>query len=278
MKISIIAWDASFRESFHTIDYFIKEIKDRPNVHFIWVEFYNSTEEVREKIRSINNAHLLEMGRSPKELWNLGRMMNAGLRSLDSDVVFFIDGDVLPPPSFIDLALDEYSKFPPHALYVRRWDEKGPVAFPPTLCLESLEKGSRPAATLNYAPCLIASRHLINAVGGWSEHQVFDGPGGIAGELAIRIRNAGIPHVWSKELKVFHPWHSFSGTSKKNPLVSKQRKIMENISVSGMVNCDKEKIDTWIRNIDNEVKVGRHNQKKDLREMIKRIYSRIIPN
>jgi hypothetical protein len=247
MKKTVITWDASFRESFHTLDFFLEAVAPRRDAQLVWVEYHFAADDTRQRIDELENAHLLELGRPRDELWSLSRMMNSGLNFIDSDLYYFVDGDILPERGFIDKAEAAYRCFAPHALYIRRWDEPGPVIAPPTLDTSQLAKVCRPAVNPNYAPCLVIGREQIRSVGGWNEHAVFDGPGGAAGELAIRLRNAGIPHVWNPDIKLYHPWHALTGSTRTNPLVKHQLAIMQRMNQAVTVQPDLEQITYWLK-------------------------------
>ena len=54
--ISVIFWDASFRENLHAIDYYAEQKFLHGSFEIIWVDYYNSTLKVEQRINKYKNA------------------------------------------------------------------------------------------------------------------------------------------------------------------------------------------------------------------------------
>ena len=62
MKISVVTWDASFRESFHTVDSFGQQNFPKNSYEFIWVDYYDNKNPILlNTINKYSNFRLLNL-------------------------------------------------------------------------------------------------------------------------------------------------------------------------------------------------------------------------
>lgn len=216
MKISIITWDACFRESYHTVDSFCSQSYDTNFFEFIWVEYYkNDNPVLNDKILKYTNAKLINLNNSQDEPWHLGKCINAGIRESNGEIVIIPDGDIIVQPDFlqnIDTILKNKNSL---VVYFRRWDEPETEGQKkPTLDINRLKKVCRLHNPTNYAGTVALNRETLAAVGGYEEHIVFSKAGANGLELYIRLRNASFPILWH-EIPIYHPYHPNTGFSEK---------------------------------------------------------------
>ena len=213
MKISVITWDADFREKLHTIDSFANQDFDEGEYEFIWVDFYGSNAAVRNKINEYDNCRLLTLNHSPDEDWHLGVCINKGVRESVGEIIIVPDGDVLVEKNFISKVFEAHKNCPNLLSYYRRYDEpEKPDVQLDVINVDSVEPRVKLLNPLNYAGCFSLDRSLFLSVNGYENHNVFSGPGMNAYEFYIRARNSGVSVRWCED-KIYHPWHESTGLS-----------------------------------------------------------------
>lgn len=216
MNISVITWDASFREYFHTVDAFGKQIYPQHQFEFIWVDYYNNKNPVlQEKIERYPNCKILNLGNPSNEKWHLGRALNEGIKEAKGDILVLPDGDIIPPADFLSTIGKELKAIPELVLYFRRWDEPEQVHDEDkSYKISYLKEVCKLFNPTNYAGTIALNRKTLEKVRGYEESKYFAGAGASGLELYIRLRNAGLPIKWH-EKKIFHPYHPSTGKSDK---------------------------------------------------------------
>lgn len=214
LKISVITWDGSFRESFHTVDFFGNQSFPQREYEFIWVEYYSVVNQrLREKILLLENARIISLG--GEGVWHLGKCLNEGIRQSSGKVLVICDGDIAVESDFLDTVWGIHNKMDNLVLYFRRWDEPE-SAHVTSITLHHLQEVCQLLHPRNYGGCLTTRRECIDYVHGYEEHPIFSGPGATSKELYTRLKNAGFPVMWHPSQKIYHPWHtnSLRGTDK----------------------------------------------------------------
>lgn len=209
-RISIIVWDASFRESFHTIDYFCKQNYPNDEFEFIWVDFYENRDSIlHATIARYPQARLLNLCNSDNTPWHLGVCINEGVRQSRGDILVIPDGDVVVSDGFLDIVNRHHSNREDLALYFRRYDEPRDAATSRSReDITYLKQRAQLIHPLNYGGCLSLKRTNFEAVNGYETHNVFAGAGMIGMEIYIRLRNFGLSVKWVRDVCVYHPWHA----------------------------------------------------------------------
>lgn len=209
MKISIITWDASFREHLHTIDCFANQT--HTDFEFIWVDFYQASSEVKNRISKYENCTCLELNHSSDIQWNLGTCINAGVKLSSADLLVIPDGDIIAPSDFLESIHRQYHQ--DMAMYFRRYDETSNHNYDyGYTSLDDLEARSKLLNPTNFAGCIALSKSLFDSLNGYEEHTAFSGPGISGMEFNTRLRNYSACIKWCKE-KIFHPWHQSTGST-----------------------------------------------------------------
>jgi hypothetical protein len=212
--ISVITWDAEFRESYHMVDFFTDQDLPNTEFEFIWVDYYNSTNKLKNKLKHIVNSKLISLKNSKKNPWHMGQCLNAGVNHASGEVLIIADGDIAVEHDFLSYVWSVHQKYDDLVLYFKRYDEpKSASCTESRHSLPHLKKYSNLINPTNFAACLSIKKNNYTTVKGFENHNVFSGPGANALELNVRLRNAGFGIRWSEEKNTFHPWHPSSGST-----------------------------------------------------------------
>ena len=216
MKFSVITWDASFREKFHTVTCFCNQDFDNENLEFTWVDYYdNDNLNLEEEINKYPYARLINLNNEKNRPWHLSECLNKGIENAKGDFLIIPDGDILVESDFLKTAQVELERNSKLVLYFRRWDELENDHGEDSYNIEYLKSKTKLYNSTNYAGCIAISKENLLEVGGYEEHSVFQKAGANSKELYLRLRNSGLDIKWHSK-KVYHPWHPFSGNSDKN--------------------------------------------------------------
>ena len=216
MKISVVTWDASFRESFHTIDSFGKQNFDKFNYEFIWSEFYNNQNKIlKSKIDLYSNFSFVNMNNSIDKKWHLGKTINHGIKHAKGDILIIPDGDIIVNDNFLNQIIEIFKNSCDDLVcYFRRYDEPKQAQSINSKNIDHLQKYSQLRNLYNYGGCLAIKYNTLKKFGFYEEHDVFSGPGANSLEQYKRFRNKGLKIMWS-DIPIYHPFHDFTGTSDK---------------------------------------------------------------
>ncbi len=216
MKISIITWDASFRESFHTVDSYGQQDYPKDEFEFFYCDFYNNKKnELIEKLNKYPNTQLINLDNNTKEQWHLGKTINKGISKSNGDILIIPDGDIIVPHDFLRNIEQLFNNSSDNLVcYFRRWDEPEEKHNNQSYQIKYLSKVCKLNNMTNYGGCFAIKRSTFEKIGFYEEHSVFSGPGANGLEQFKRFRNAGLSIMWS-DMKIFHPFHSFTGSSDK---------------------------------------------------------------
>ena len=213
VKISVITWDGSFREHMHTIDAFCNQDFPQSEFEFIWVDFYSSSQRVRQKIGKYGNARLMTLDRSDGEEWHLGECLNAGVKNSSGELLVIADGDIVVEPDFLTYVQQSHEKHDDLALFFRRYDEPQHASCDASRSsTDYLKHVCKLTNSTNYAACLSLKRRDFDRVKGYETHRTFSGAGANGLEIYNRLRNAGMVVKWASDKRSYHPWHSASGS------------------------------------------------------------------
>ncbi|QWV92458.1 glycosyltransferase family 2 protein [Geomonas oryzisoli] len=213
-SISVITWDASFRDFFHTVDCFGSQNFPKEDYEFIWVDFYrNHNPQLLQKISQYPNARLLNLDHDQSTQWHLGKCVNAGIAEARGEILVIPDGDITADADLLDAIRREHAEYKDLVLYFRRWDEPSEKHDAhQSYQLDYLQRVCELTNATNYGGLISLKRQTLQQVNNYEEHCVFAGPGANGLELYLRLRNKGLPIKWHTK-KIFHPFHENTGTS-----------------------------------------------------------------
>ena len=223
MKVSIVTWDASFRENFHTIESFSKQTyKD---FEFIWVDYFQSSEGAVRAMSDYKNFMTIDLDHKKDENWHLGKCINAGVRKSAGELLIIPDGDIVVPENFIEEIVKQFDGADDLVVYHRRFDQDESDAMKSkNTSIDYLKQTTKLYNPTNYAGCLVLTKDMFERIGGYEEHEAFSGPGINGMETYIRLRNSGACIKWS-DTKIYHPWHGLTGSSASSKI--QKQKILE---------------------------------------------------
>ena len=208
IKISVITWDASFREHFHTVDFFGRQRYPKEKFEFIWVDFHkNDNPLLLEKISQYSNARILNLNNNRSEKWHLGKCINEGVRQSSGELLVIPDGDIAVDEDFLSYVWDQHQASDDLVMYFRRYDEQE-TDKNSREDVASLKKVCKLSHPLNYGGCLTIRKEHFETIKGYETHPVFAGPGMNGMETYTRLRNAGLCIKWAKGKNIYHPWHT----------------------------------------------------------------------
>jgi hypothetical protein len=214
MKISIIAWDANFRESLHTLDFFSDQDLEKDQYEFLWVDYYSSNDKVRKIIAQHTNFRLINLERPDDENWHLGKCINAGVAEAKGELLVIPDGDIVVERNFLSQVLTRHKGLKQLVTYHKRYDEpKKSACWQSKTSIDHLKTHAKLINPTNYAGCIVLRKESLLQVNGYETHAAFAGPGINGMETYLRLRNAGFMIKWEPEIKIYHPWHPSSGSS-----------------------------------------------------------------
>lgn len=214
VKISVLAWDAAFRENMHTIKCIANQEYNNKiiDLEFLWVDFYSSNQWVKDEVAKHKNIRLITLDNTKDKKWHLGVCVNEGVRQSNGDILVILDGDIFLDSDFITY-VHKHCLGPDLVTYFRRFDEPEKASCDLSLHkIRYLEEKCVLTNPTNYAGCFALRKETFNIIKGYEEHIVFSGPGMNAMEAYIRFRNAGLSIRWATK-KIYHPWHDSTGLS-----------------------------------------------------------------
>lgn len=237
--ISVITWDASFRESYHTVDFFNQQTLSKNKFEFIWVEFYSKINpELSKKIQGMGNGRTFCFEGEGR--WHLGRCINRAMRECDGDLIVIPDGDIVVEADFLEEVARCHEKYQELVLYFRRWDEPRLDDKTTGIDIFRLKKSCVLTNPTNYGGCITLSKKIFNYVCGYEESSLFFEAGANGMELYTRLKNVGFPIMWHPTHKIYHPWHSGSSPQDENYLrkLSQQMSYIKNLDLNVAFRAD----------------------------------------
>ena len=216
MKVSVITWDANFREFTHTIDFFNRQVFPESDYEFIWVDFYHSNDRVRQKIEKYLNARLVTLNHSPEAKWHLGKCINSGVAHSSGELLVIPDGDIAVEEDFLSYVYQSHKDHSALVMYFKRYDEPQQASCEQSrTSISYLQQHAKFTNPTNYAGCLTLRRENFEHINGYETHPVFAGPGINGMETYTRLRNAGMAIKWVSDKRIYHPWHPNSASISK---------------------------------------------------------------
>lgn len=262
--ISVVTWDAGFREAYHTVDFFRCQSMDKSQFEFIWADFYSTINpELNNKIQAMGNGRTFCLGGEGK--WHLGRTLNAAIQKSMGDLIVIPDGDIIVEKDFLEEVARCHEKYQDLVLYFRRWDEQNPQKerkdYPSISMLSNICRLTNPT---NYGGCLTISKKTFNHVQGYEEHDLFSEAGANGMELYTRLKNAGFPIMWHPTHKIYHPWHKGTalGDASYNRKVDLQKWVIEKRDLGVITHPSAANIDKLIQEYRSIFPVDRNWQQR----------------
>jgi hypothetical protein len=204
--ISVVMVDGSFRESFHSLDFFGEQTISPKDYEVIWVEYYDSVKPVvNDKIGKFGNFHIVTLNR--KGTYHSSYCFNAGICESKGEIIVIPDADVVVDRDFLERVLQEHQTNDNLVMYIYRCNEPKEKHMT-EIDIEHLRHVGELTNPSNYGGCLTVRKKWLLEINGYELHPIF-GTGDHANGLDIytRLKALGLHVMWHPQLRLYHPWH-----------------------------------------------------------------------
>jgi len=205
-RISIIMVDGSFRESYHSVDFFGEQKIPADDYELLWVEYYDEVKpELIEKVSKYPNFRIITLEK--EGFYHPSYCFNAGICASRGEVIFIPDADLVVEEYFLERAWADHQANDELVMYFYRYNEFEKDHLP-EVNIEHLRKKCILTNPSNYGGCLSVRKKWLVEINGYEQHPIF-GSGFHANGLEVytRLKNLGLHVKWHPELKLYHPWH-----------------------------------------------------------------------
>lgn len=225
--------DGSFRESFHSIDFFGNQTLSAAEYELLWVEYYDGIKpQLKCKIEQFPNMRIIKLGGDG--VYHSSFCFNAGIKASVGELVVIPDADVVVEGDFLERVWEEQAKNQSLAMYIYRFNEPEEKHVP-YIEIERLRNVCSLTNPANYGGCVSIRKMWLFEVNGYEQHPLF-GTGYHANglDLYTRLKNLGLHVMWHPKLRLYHPWHPL--TEMDDTLYRLQRIVIDYRSKSLMTN------------------------------------------
>lgn len=221
LQVSVIMWDASFRQRFHTFISLANQTFPHDSYELVWVDYYSNMPEVVKNERASQTSMLCLNGVFP---WHAGKCVNVGIQKSRGKIVVIIDADVVVHSKFLEGIGRVFAENDNLVLHVHRWDE--PEHHRGFLDWERLSEVCILDNPNNYGSCVAVRREHLIAVNGCDEDPVFQRDSAVFKDLHTRLVNLGLEHRWVESQRLLHPWHPGTKAIAEPRRLRTQKKII----------------------------------------------------
>ena len=209
-KVSVICWDASFRERFNALHCLQDQTWPKDRYEILFVEFYRDVNpEVKALAEQCPNMRVVTLGNAHPGEENrhlIGACINEGLRQATGDLIVVPEADVEFGEGSLEETVRRHDRFEELALYYYRMDEM-PTDTPVRPVLHELRKACELPNPSNYGGCLSVRRRWLEEINGFEEHELFTGYSCVDVDTAARLRAIGLAIQWHPSEFVYHGHH-----------------------------------------------------------------------
>ena len=208
-RISLIGYDASFREKFFQINSLIDQTLDKDKFEYIFVENFNEVNpKLGNKLEETSlNYKLITLNRGSS--YHLSKCLNAGVRNAGGDIVVSTDADTYYEPSVLKETLEAHKNNDDKVMYIYRYDEPRPPVIRGTgVTLKKCKSRCELKNKNNFGGFMSVKKENYIKAGGYEEHPIFSGYDCAGGaDLCARFGNMGLDCYWKDGVKIYHPYH-----------------------------------------------------------------------
>ena len=208
--VSVVCWDASFRESFSAIECALDQDFPADRYEIVFVEFYQEANaQVRRLLEGRRNARICVMGNRHPGRENehlIGGCINQGIRLARGELVVAPDADVLFERDFLADVVRRHERCEDLALYFYRVDE--PQAERPVeRTIEAIRAVGSIQFAENYGGCMSVRKKWLEAVNGYEEDPKWRGYSAVDQDVARRLKALGLHIQWHPNRFLYHGYH-----------------------------------------------------------------------
>ncbi len=221
-RISVIMVDGSFRESFHSIDFFADQSLPPHDYELIWVEYYDKVHpELAAKIAQHPNFRYITLNRDG--LYHSSYCFNRGILESRAELLVIPDADVVVEPDFLEQVWQSHQSNDRLAMYLYRYNEEK-NDHQDKVDLDHLRQVCQQMNPQNYGGCLTVRKTWLLEINGYEQHPIFETAFHANGyDIYSRLKALGLHVMWHPTVKMYHPWHP--NTSHPSPHYELQQVI-----------------------------------------------------
>lgn len=223
-RLSIVVVDGSFRESFHSVDFFGRQTIPPQYYELLWVEYHDVVKpELAERIAKYPNFRIITLNRDG--IYHSSYCFNRGILAARGEVVVLPDADVVVEDSFLDSVWEDHPDNDQLVMYAHRYDEPEREHLP-EVQIDHLRKVCVLTNPANYGGCLTVRKHWLLQINGYEQHPIFaSGFHANGRDVYTRLKNLGLHVKWHPDLRLYHSWHP--GTLKPTPSYRVQQAVID---------------------------------------------------
>lgn len=201
--------DGSFRESYHSIDFFCRQDWPIEDYELIWVEYYDKANpQLIEKINSYPNARLITLGRTG--IYHSSYCFNAGIAESAGELIVIPDADLVAESNALETIWREHESNHKLVMYLLRYEEPQD-RHETEIGLPHLREVCAMTSHSNFGACLTVRKKWLLDINGYEQHPVFESGFHANGQdVNTRLKNLGLHVMWHPGIKLYHPWHPFT--------------------------------------------------------------------
>jgi hypothetical protein len=234
MRISVIMVDGQFREHTYGAEYFGRQ--DHPDFEVLWVEFHS---QVSPQIRDQKNVRVITLGHPPGRTYHSSLCFNRGIVEATGELLVIPDADQIVRPDFLTRIEAIHAQHDRLVVYAYRHDEveRGALA---NLEFEELERKCLLKNPINYGGCLTVRKKWLLEINGYEQHPIFESGFHANGlDVYTRFKNLGLAIQWTRDVKLFHPWHANTLAGAEQYVIQKELidwrfKNLEYLAIDGI--------------------------------------------
>ncbi len=209
-QVSVICWDASFRDHFDAIDCLLRQTLPPERLEIVFVEYYERPNPtVTQMLCDQPHARIVTLhnpGPARQNEHIIGACVNEGIRRSNGDMVVVPDADVLFEDDLLEEIVRRHERVEDLALYFYRVDEP-PCARPAPRTIREIGRVGSIRYPNNYGGCLSVRRRWLEAINGYEEDPLWRGYSAVGRDTAVRLKALGLCIQWHPEKFLYHGFH-----------------------------------------------------------------------
>jgi len=234
IKHSIVSWDSCFRSFFHLLPSLAKQDYDLSQVEFIFVEqrskalaqqyadaySVQSFEQIAKQLNSPLHIKSIYLDESIETPYHPGRLLNAGLKVAQGDILSTMDIDILVPNNFLHTLDKIHDLNDPVVACIFRHTADRPCGVPASRWIEQIvdydlilntcpdKHAPVPTAVGNKAPLLSTRKEYWEKINYYDEHPIFSTAYTLFGrDISMRFNLLLGDVELPLPIAALHPWH-----------------------------------------------------------------------
>ena len=256
--------DGSFREKFHSLDFFCNQTFPKDQYELNWIEYYSDiNHELKTKASRYPNCNIITL--ENQDPYHSSYCFNEGIKVSKGELLVIPDADVIVEEDFLEKVWHEHQQNSRLAMYIYRYNEPQ-KEHSPDIDLSRLKNVCKLTNPSNYGGCLTVRKKWLLSINGYEQHPIYSSGFHANGlDIYTRLKVIGLNIMWHPELKLFHPWHPFTLANDES---YKYQKIIvdyraKNLLSSSFIGIDPKKNSNLPKDLAQEIDLKKEAFKKD---------------